>query len=191
MQPAALSDYYTKTQVDAIDNGIRWLTAPVEGSATARQAYAIGAYFVYKGPLYKCTVAIAKGETITPGTNCTATTAGAEISTLNQNLTTKSAAVSATNYASGNINLGKSGHIVECQITGVVVNQALPTGTWYPIGTIPEGFRAAYDVYKSLLTDTLKKYALWISTSGVISLTPTGAAGASGDGFYDCFSWIV
>ena len=189
---ASATDLTTETNERiTADTGVRGLTATVETTSTASKAYAIGAYFVYNGLLYKCTVAIAKGGTITPGTNCTATTAGAEISTLNQNLTTKSAAVSAINYASGNINMGKSGHIVECQITGVIVNQTLPAGTYYPIGTIPAGFRAAYVIYKTLLPDTLKRFTLKIDTAGTISLLPFSEAGVSGDAFYDCFSWIV
>jgi len=84
---ASAADLTTETNARiTADTGVRGLTATVEATSTASQAYAIGAYFVYNGLLYKCTVAIAQGGTITPGTNCTATTAGAEISTLNQNL---------------------------------------------------------------------------------------------------------
>lgn len=48
--------------------------APVEESSTASQAYDAGALFLYNGLLYKATAAIAQGGTITPGTNCVATT---------------------------------------------------------------------------------------------------------------------
>lgn len=195
-QQTDLSNYYTKTQSDANYAPassvplMQGLTATVEPISTASQAYAVGDYFVYSGLLYKCTADIASGGTITPDTNCTATTAGGEITALNEDLATAAATVTAINYAAGSIKLGKSGHIVECQITGVIVNQTLPAGAWYPIGTIPAGFRAVYDVYKTLLASS-KQYTLWIATSGVISLMPVSAAGASGDEFYDCFSWIV
>lgn len=102
-----LSNYYTKAQSDAnyaLASSVplmQGLTATVEPISTASQAYAIGAYFVYNGLLYKCTVAIAKGGTITPGTNCTATTAGAEISTLNQNLALKTGFYYSTTAKSG------------------------------------------------------------------------------------------
>lgn len=46
---------------------------------TASTNYAIGSFFIYAGKLYKATSAIASGETITPGTNCTQTTVMAEI----------------------------------------------------------------------------------------------------------------
>ena len=54
------------------DKKTRESIAPVEETATASQAYAIGEEFYRNGILYKATAAIAQGETITPGTNCTA-----------------------------------------------------------------------------------------------------------------------
>ena len=99
---ASAADLTTETNKRiTADTGVRGLTATVEATSTASQAYAIGAYFVYNGLLYKCTVAIAKGGTITPGTNCTATTAGAEISTLNQNLALKTGFYYSTTAKSG------------------------------------------------------------------------------------------
>lgn len=61
------------------DENARAMIAPIEASETASQAYAIGDLFVYNGLLYKATAAIAQDATITPGTNCTATTVGSEI----------------------------------------------------------------------------------------------------------------
>lgn len=54
--------------------------ATVEVTNTASKAYVIGDYLVYNNKFYKVTAAIAKGGTITPGTNVTQTTVGAEIS---------------------------------------------------------------------------------------------------------------
>lgn len=48
-------------------------------SATATANHAVGDLFVMGDVLYKTTAAIAIGETITPGTNCDATTIAAEI----------------------------------------------------------------------------------------------------------------
>lgn len=50
------------------------LTAPDETDMTANANYAVNSFFTVGGTLYKATAAIATGETITPGTNCTATT---------------------------------------------------------------------------------------------------------------------
>lgn len=64
---------------DAIDKilamlGVTDLVAPHEASSTASKAYSVGDAFIYAGKLYKVTVDIAIGGTITPDTNCTQTT---------------------------------------------------------------------------------------------------------------------
>ena len=51
----------------------------VETSATSAHAYAAGDHFIYNGTLYRATAAIAIGDTITPESNCVATTAAAEL----------------------------------------------------------------------------------------------------------------
>ena len=52
--------------------------APVENHRASTN-YAIGAYLIHGGTLYRVTTAIATGEAITPGTNVTATTVMAEL----------------------------------------------------------------------------------------------------------------
>jgi hypothetical protein len=63
---------------DIIDGAIHSTTGMiddgVETSETSAHAYAVGDYFIYNNTLYAVTAAIAVGDTITPGTNCTATT---------------------------------------------------------------------------------------------------------------------
>ena len=61
--------------------------ATVETGTTASKAYAVGEYLVYNGILYRVTAAISSGQTLVPGANITATTAGAELTSLNNNLT--------------------------------------------------------------------------------------------------------
>lgn len=60
--------------------------ATVQTSNTASKAYSVGEYLVLNGLLYRVTAAIANGGTITPGTNVTATTAGAQLKSLNDSL---------------------------------------------------------------------------------------------------------
>lgn len=60
--------------------------ATVESTTTASKAYAVGDYLVYNGILYKVISAIDSGETLTPNTNIEATTAGAELTSLNNGL---------------------------------------------------------------------------------------------------------
>lgn len=66
---------YTDAAKSAIQTmlGISGIIAPVEG-ATASNAYAIGDAFLHGGALYKASAAIAAGDAIVPGTNCTQTT---------------------------------------------------------------------------------------------------------------------
>lgn len=63
---------------DGIRDEIQSIVAPVE-RGVASSNYAVGAYLVMGGTLYRVTTAIATGETITPGSNCTATTVMAEL----------------------------------------------------------------------------------------------------------------
>lgn len=62
------------------------MLAPVESTSTASQNYAVGDYLVYNGILYSVTAAISVGESLTPGTNISATSAGAELTTLKNGL---------------------------------------------------------------------------------------------------------
>lgn len=73
---------YKGYQMD--DNGNMLLpigadVAPVERTSKASKAYAKGDYLFYNNNFYKVTSAIASGGTITPGSNCTATTVAAEL----------------------------------------------------------------------------------------------------------------
>lgn len=68
--------------------------ATIEESTTASRAYKVGEYLILNNILYRVTVAISSGGTITPNTNCVQTTVGDEIS--NNVLRFDSVAVSAT-----------------------------------------------------------------------------------------------
>lgn len=68
--------------------------ATVESSSTASRAYSVGSYLVYNGILYRVTAAISSGQTLTPGTNITATNAGAELTSLNNDLSETNSTVS-------------------------------------------------------------------------------------------------
>ena len=65
------------------------MLAPVESTSTASQNYAVGDYLVYNGILYSVTAAISVGESLTPGTNISATSAGAELTTLKNGLSNR------------------------------------------------------------------------------------------------------
>lgn len=68
---------------DIIDNaiyeasqsgGAAMIESSVEETTTSAHAYAVGDHFIYNNTLYAVTAAIAVGDTITPDTNCVATT---------------------------------------------------------------------------------------------------------------------
>lgn len=63
---------------DGIIDKTQSIIAQVEGGVASTN-YAVNSYLVMRGTLYRVTSAIATGEIITPGTNCTATTVMAEI----------------------------------------------------------------------------------------------------------------
>ncbi len=55
------------------------IIADVESSTTAAQAYTTGSYLILNNVLYKATAEIAAGDTLTAGTNISATTVMAEL----------------------------------------------------------------------------------------------------------------
>jgi len=59
------------------DESLSVIAAIENGKASTN--YAVGSYLIHDGKLYKVTSAIASGESITPGTNCTQTTVMAEL----------------------------------------------------------------------------------------------------------------
>ena len=61
--------------------------ATIESSTTASQAYSEGDYLVLSGQLYEVIADIDTGETLTVGTNISATTVGSELTALNNGLT--------------------------------------------------------------------------------------------------------
>lgn len=58
-------------------------TATIQTTNVAVKNYVVGEYLTYDGILYEVTAAIASGGTITPGTNCTQTNVGAELTAAN------------------------------------------------------------------------------------------------------------
>ena len=68
-----------KTVGDEIGDVKAMIESSAETSATSAHAYAAGDHFIYNGTLYRATAAIAIGDTITPESNCVATTVMAEV----------------------------------------------------------------------------------------------------------------
>ena len=91
--------------------------ATYEKTSTASKGYAVGDYFLYSGNLYKCTLAFAQGAMIIPNTNCTATSVGDELSSLNSakenvpTILTQTLAASATSLTFTNAAIGNNSRI--------------------------------------------------------------------------------
>jgi len=73
---------YVDVRTDAVQAGAEALIASGEAKATATRNYAAGAFFILNGTLYRATTAISTGETLTPGTNCAATTVAEQLEAL-------------------------------------------------------------------------------------------------------------
>ena len=105
------------------------MLAPVESTSTASQNYAVGDYLVYNGILYSVTAAISVGESLTPGTNISATSAGAELTTLNKGLTYKEYTITAgsdlyDDYYYGGVTVDNTyGPVVAIMVTGSTSNR--------------------------------------------------------------------
>lgn len=78
--PVTSSGIHTAVQATASN------LATIESSTTASQAYSEGDYLVLNGQLYEVIADIASGETLTVGTNISATTVGSELTALNNGL---------------------------------------------------------------------------------------------------------
>lgn len=94
--------------------------AQIEESPAAA-AHSVGDFIVYNNQLYKVTAAIATGEDLVVGTNISATTAGAELASLNNDLTTLyKTTITGTTTSSGAIRSGISPsvyYILQARIT--------------------------------------------------------------------------
>lgn len=63
-----------RSKIEGLPFNFATLIAPTESTYKATRAYSTGNLFIVDNILYKATTSIASGGTITPGTNCTATT---------------------------------------------------------------------------------------------------------------------
>ena len=148
--------------------GLAGSVAVIETSPTTA-THAVGSYIVYNGQLYEVTVAIAVGETLTVGTNISATTVGAELTSLNNDLTLKS-----KTYGTHGISVYRIGRIRVLKVTE-------PTGmshaqnTWTDYATldnkdIPLGTVDASIINNAAGQQSATPLQLRITTAGVVQV---------------------
>ena len=73
-------------EAEQIISDLQDMITSAEESSTASTNHPVGDYFIYNDKLYRTTVAIASGGTITPNTNCVETTIGQELNQVNDNV---------------------------------------------------------------------------------------------------------
>ena len=89
--------------------------------------HSVGEFILYGGQLYSVTAAISVGESLTPGTNISATSAGAELSTLKNGL---------TNVETGINELHTSGYVpvmTTFSQSGTAVDYTIPSTGLYAV----------------------------------------------------------
>lgn len=143
--------------------------AKVENSSTASQAYAVGDFLVYNGLLYIVTVAIASGGTITPDTNCMATTAGAQISALNGNLTIKEIPITYSSdiasYVASTSHAWISGNTLHISFYVTTISSVSGRNLIATI-TLPDGYSSPFQVSAPMNSGL----NLWTDSGTVINI---------------------
>ena len=136
--------------------------ATVESTTTASQAYSVGDYLVLNGQLYEVIADIDTGETLTVGTNISATTVGSELTALNKSL---SNVIKWTQFAqfTGSQSLTLPAEYNELYITATVSG----SGSYYS--------RYVY-LIKNMLTDVETSYYYGGDRGGFIQLKMTKTA---------------
>lgn len=112
--------------------------ATVESTNKASRAYTVGEYLVYNGLLYRVSAAIASGGTLTPGSNITSTTTGAQLKSLNDSLITFAQfdATNVQNAYADSISTSRI-HIYRKGTVGILLFNFLPS-TIIPVSTTNE-----------------------------------------------------
>lgn len=108
--------------------------AKIMKSTTATEALSVGDYRIYSNTLYRVTQAISNGGTLTPNTNCVATTVANELKNA-VNLQSTTVSLSNKNAAA---RLEKQGHIVTLNSPEDFTSAVATTLT--KIGTLPSGY---------------------------------------------------
>lgn len=123
--------------------------------------HSVGDFIMYGGQLYSVTAAISVGESLTPGTNITATSAGSELTSLKAGLTN----VTYITISVGRIKgwCYKVGKICMLTITDGTSETTASNTVLY---TLPQGYRPVYQVE---FVDTYGKIRMRISENGQIT----------------------
>jgi hypothetical protein len=146
--------------------------AVIETSPTTA-THAVGDYIVWNGKLYEVTTAIAVGETLTVGTNISATTAGAELTALNKGLRSIQTLDNFIGYKDRTVsNISISSDNGYANLGDVYTNWGLPSGA-YVLGFFVRGWSSApgtFSLASSSDGRTLYTYCTKAGTIGTLSI---------------------
>lgn len=155
--------------------------ATVETSP-AKLNHSAGEYILYGGQLYKVTASISAGQSLTPGTNITATSAGSELSSLTAGLSYLDIKAGTVTPLTGGRTSGllvrQSGHVVSIWgyidnlnlQANVATNIAQISGVPFPADTVRIRGVVGANAY-SVGSDAY----IGIGTTGIIYVTPSVA----------------
>ena len=152
--------------------------ATVQTSNTATRNFAVGEYIVYNGIMYKVTTAIASGGTLTPGTNLTATNAGAQLKSLNDSLTSLDSKYSTYHndsfskiaYYQSPFNFRKFGGWVEMSYAGSSAEQSAQSD-YAELFTLTNAYKPKGAVYVQMIAEDsngIGDAVLQINPSGIV-----------------------
>ena len=147
--------------------------ATIESGTTASQTYTKGDYLVLEGQLYKVIENIATGELFDVGTNIESTTAGAELTALNNGLASIKTLDNFIGYKDRTIsNISISSDNGYATLGDVYTNWGLPSGA-YVLGFFVRGWSSApgtFSLASSSDGKTLYTYCAKAGTIGYLSI---------------------
>lgn len=170
--------------------------AVIEASP-ARTNHSVGTYLVYDGMLYKVTRAIAAGEDLVVGTNISATTAGAEIVSLNNGLTNVQNAqfigyeigTYTTRANTGRMLINRALKMIEFNLNNILTGAALAVGTTYSLGSVT--FHPYANIYANVNRQNGGNAVatLRLKTDGALDIMPLVSI-PNGVGLYAHFTYF-
>lgn len=175
----SITPTYTKASAGTVLPGS---VATVEQSQAVSN-HSVGEYILLGGQLYKVTRAISAGETITPGSNVSATSAGAELNQLNNDLTIQTVTIlvesqianGSTDWASasGQLSGNYKQYMITCGSHGAVYNSVVASGNVVKGLSRARGIRC-----QSYWNDTNLGTVSLYTQSGVVKYEVTAKTGS-------------
>lgn len=158
--------------------------------------HAVGDFILYGGQLYKVTSAISAGESLTPGTNISSTSAGSELKSLKSGLTNVHngefvgyAVGTYTTRASGRLLINSALKMIEANLNNIFTGAALNVGTTYALGSV------TYHPYANIYANVNRQNGgnavatLRLKTDGTLELMPLMSI-PNGVGLYAHFTYF-